>query len=285
MSAWVTIPCLLALRAEFNHVNPERDKGADGTIGDTAHTSSSDHTPDEDSDVLRDHDADSKNEVHALDIDSTGPWPESGWFNRTVLALVAREKAEYESPDVFGRLQYVIWNNRIASRSWGWTWRDYGGSDPHINHAHFSGRYTTAQEQDTRPWGVYEEDDMVTAAEISAIAEAVWNFQVLNPYNNALQPAQTPLRYAPSKTPHEQTWARLDVITALVNALVASEAADDAAKAQALTAIQNAITAMGPSIAAVVVAALPEGAEITQEMVTTAVMEAFAAAFGNTPQG
>lgn len=156
MSAWTLVACLVALREEFNLVSPHRDKGADGSIGDSAHTSSSDHTPDEDSYVLRDHDADNKNEVHALDIDSSGPWPEPGWFNQTILDLVAREKREYESPTIFGRLQYVIWNRRIASRSWGWTWQSYSGSsDPHTNHAHFSARYTTAQEADTRPWGVY----------------------------------------------------------------------------------------------------------------------------------
>jgi hypothetical protein len=158
MSAWTVVPCLLTLREEFNRLAPRRDKGADGTIGDTAHTSSSDHTPDEDSDVLRDHDADSKNEVHALDIDSTGPWPES--FDAIVKRLVARERAEYNSATVFGRLQYVIWNRQIASRSNGWQWKAYGGSDPHTNHAHFSARYTAAQEADTRPWGVYKEADM-----------------------------------------------------------------------------------------------------------------------------
>jgi len=169
MASWILIPCLVSLRDEFNRLAPGRDKGADGSIGDSSHTSTSDHTPDEDSDVLRDHDADSKNEVHALDIDSTGPWPRS--FNSVILDLVAREKAEYESANVFGRLQYVIWNRRIASRSWGWTWRDYTGSDPHTNHAHFSARYTTAQESDTRPWGV--EGDTLSAAEVNEIKAAV----------------------------------------------------------------------------------------------------------------
>mgnify|MGYP003401716888 CR=1 FL=1 len=163
MSAWVLIPCLVTLRDEFNRLAPGRDKGADGSIGDTAHTSSSDHTPDEDSDVLRDHDADHKNEVHALDIDSSGPWPEP--FDHVIARLVARERVEYNSATVVGRLKYVIWDRRIASRSWGWTWRDYTEDDPHINHAHFSARYTTAQEADTRPWGVYQEDDMPFATE------------------------------------------------------------------------------------------------------------------------
>lgn len=153
MAAWTVVPCLLALRDEFNRINPKRDKGADGTIGDSSHTSASDHTPDEDSDVLRDHDADSKNEVHALDIDSTGPWGGRS-FNDVILALVARERAEYNHPTTRARLKYVIWNRRIASRSNAWNWAPYTGSSAHTDHAHFSALYTTVTENDTRPWGV-----------------------------------------------------------------------------------------------------------------------------------
>jgi hypothetical protein len=171
MSDWILIPCLVALRQEFDAVSPHRDRGADGSIGDSAHTSASDHTPDEDSDILRGRDADSKNEVHALDIDSSGPWPTPGWFNDQVLSLVAREKAEYESPTIVGRLQYVIWARRIASRSWGWTWRSYTGPDPHENHAHFSARYLTRTEDDTRPWGV-EEADMALDSDLIAITNS-----------------------------------------------------------------------------------------------------------------
>lgn len=179
MSAWVLVPCLVQLRAEFNAVAPRRDKGADGAIGDSSHTSTSDHTPDEDSDALRDHDADSKNEVHALDIDSTGPWPDGrggeagGWFDQQIRRIAAQELAEYLSSDVYGRLQYIIWRGQIISRSWGWSsWRTYSGPSKHFDHAHFSARYLTRTEADTRPWGV-EEDDMPTAEEI---AKAVWAY-------------------------------------------------------------------------------------------------------------
>lgn len=171
MSSWVVVPCLLALREEYNRANPERDKGADGTIGDTSHSSGSDHTPDEDSTVLDGKDADSVNEVHALDIDSSGPWPEPGWFNDSVMIIVANHRAGRDN-----RLQNVIWNHKIASRSWGWTWHDYtGSSDPHTGHVHFSARYTTAQENDTSPWGVYEEDEMaLTATDIDAVENAAY---------------------------------------------------------------------------------------------------------------
>jgi len=162
MAAWTVIPCLLTLRSEFNAVNPTRDKGADGTIGDSAHTSTSDHTPDEDSDFLRDHDADSKNEVHALDIDSSGPWPSTGWFNEAIEGIRERERARWLDPNDKCRLKYIIWNKRIASQSSDFEWRAYSGSDPHTNHAHFSGRYETVCENDTSPWGV---DDMALSAD------------------------------------------------------------------------------------------------------------------------
>lgn len=162
MAAWTLIPCLVALRDEFNAVSPNRDKGADGSIGDASHTSTSDHTPDEDSDALRDHDADSKNEVHALDIDSTGPWPEPGWFNATIEAIRLAEKRRWLDPNDKCRLKYIIWNKRIASQSSDFEWRPYSGASDHTDHCHFSGRYETACENDTSPWGV---DDMALSAD------------------------------------------------------------------------------------------------------------------------
>jgi hypothetical protein len=157
-AAWVLVGSLVALRAEFNAVSPGRDKGADGSIGDSAHTSSSDHTPDEISDVLRDHDGDSKNEVHALDIDSSGPWPGSGTqkarFHWIVMRIIAAEKKKWLDAADRCRLEYVIWDGKIYSRSRDFAPVAYIGSDKHTNHAHFSGRYITSCEGDTRSWGV-----------------------------------------------------------------------------------------------------------------------------------
>lgn len=169
MSAWTVVPCLLALRDEFNALVPGRDKGADGTIGDTAHTSASDHTPDEDSDILRDHDADGKNEVHALDIDSTGPWP--GPFARIIADVIDREREKWLDADDVCRLEYVIFDRKIYSRSLDFAPRAYTGSDPHTNHAHFSARYITKAENDTRPWGV--KGDTLSAAEVNEIKAAI----------------------------------------------------------------------------------------------------------------
>lgn len=153
--AWTLIASLVELRNEFNRLAPGRDKGADGSIGDSAHTSRSDHTPDEDSSYLRDHDADSKNEVHALDIDSSGPWPPGRTFEQIVMRIIAGERAKWLSKTDRCRLKYVIFNRKIYSQATDFEPVRYTGSDPHTNHAHFSGRYETACENDTRPWGVY----------------------------------------------------------------------------------------------------------------------------------
>ena len=173
MSAWVLVPSLVALRREFDAVSPGRDRGADGSIGDSAHTSSSDHTPDEDSDVLRDHDADAKNEVHALDIDSSGPWPGASWFDSMIKSIVDRERARWLSADDVCRLEYVIWNRKIYSRVYDFRERAYTKDDPHTNHAHFSSRYLTTSENDTRPWGVVGDEDDVDDATIDKIADRV----------------------------------------------------------------------------------------------------------------
>lgn len=137
MTAAYLVPCLVTLRAEFNALSPSRDKGADGWIGDAAHSArTSDHNPD------------SQGRVLALDIDSTGPWPggvtDFNAFNMMVESLRGDS-----------RLEYIIWNRRIASRGQGWKWRTYTGTaDPHINHAHFSARHDHTGNDSTAPWGI-----------------------------------------------------------------------------------------------------------------------------------
>lgn len=146
----ILVPCLVALRREFDLVNPQRDHASDGWIGNRAHALQvSDHNGDE-SGRTPYEDADLVDEVHGLDIDDTGPWPYSGWFDDKVNHIVAEHRAGRDN-----RLQNVIRNGRIASRSWGWEWRTYEGQNGHFEHAHFSARYTTEQESDTSPWGVH----------------------------------------------------------------------------------------------------------------------------------
>lgn len=166
MAAWELVPCLISLRAEFNALAPARDKASDGSIGDTAHgASSSDHNPDE-TGATPYEDSDSLNEVHAIDVDkSLNGSPLT--MEQCVDIIVERHRTGKDD-----RLQNIIYKRRIISRSWGWKeWRAYGGSNAHTEHAHFSARYTTAQERNTSPWGLLavpqeaEDDDMATISQ------------------------------------------------------------------------------------------------------------------------
>lgn len=147
MAAWELVPSLVALRSEFNALAPNRDKASDGAVGDAAHQqTSSDHNPDETSDALRDHDPDSKNEVHAIDVDRD--LREPGVIMEDVVQhILSRCRSGAEN-----RLKYVIFDRRIWSASSGWRQNAYNGSNPHDHHAHFSASYATAREADTRSW-------------------------------------------------------------------------------------------------------------------------------------
>ena len=194
MASWILVPCLVSLRNEFNTLAPARDKSSDGSIGDAAHaSSSSDHNPDE-TGATPYEDADHTNEVHAIDIDID--LRRSGWtMAKAVQIIVTRHRTGADD-----RLQNVIYNRRIWSRSWGWTAREYTGSNPHDKHAHFSSRYTTAQEASTRSWGLLdteqEDDDMatITQADFNARMDAWWLARMSptakdNPWRKALRVA------------------------------------------------------------------------------------------------
>jgi hypothetical protein len=160
MASWTLVPCLVSLRNEFNRLAPNRDKASDGAVGDQSHADGrSDHNPDETGKTPFE-DSDRKNEVHAIDVDNN--LRKAGWdMDRCLDVIITRHRTGQDD-----RLQNVIYNRRIWSRSWGWTPRPYTGASAHTEHAHFSARYTTAQENDTSPWGLLEED--VTKTEFKA---------------------------------------------------------------------------------------------------------------------
>lgn len=156
MAAPYLVACLVQLRTEFDEIEPRRDDGADGWIGDKAHQSE-----------VSDHNPDSVGRVLAVDIDSTGPWTDVT-FDDLVEWVVGRQRSEADA-----RLEYVIWNRRIASRTSGWAWRTYTGTaDPHTGHAHFSARHDHAGNTSSAPW--YLEEVMLTDATIGKIVSAVW---------------------------------------------------------------------------------------------------------------
>lgn len=140
------VPCLATLWDEFDAIAPDRDRRSDGWIGDKAHEQTvSDHNDDETGRVpIRD--ADSKPEVHALDVDDDLRVP-GLTMEDVVQHVLARCRSGAER-----RLRYIIWQHRIWEASNGWAKRAYTGPNGHTQHAHFSASYVTARESDTGSW-------------------------------------------------------------------------------------------------------------------------------------
>lgn len=277
--AWKNIPSLLSLRDEFNEAFPVRDKASDGFIGDGEHsTRSSDHNPDE-TGATPYEDSDSINEVHAYDADST--LREPGWTMMRCAEIIRKRHASGQD----ARLQNIICDRKITSRSWGFSeWRDYEGSDPHTGHAHFSARYgsgtgSSNPENQTQPWGILaamEGEDDMTPAEMTAwakssegkaalvaalagpVADAVWAEQLEDPYDTANPKRKVAAggwqRYSPSR-------GQVQAVGTLVQQLAALDQVDEAALG----------TAIGAALAAQI--ELPEGV-ITEQGMIDAVKQA-----------
>lgn len=113
--AWRVARSLNVLRAQIDQASPNRNTASDGTIGDTSHSSTSDH-------AARDFPGWGNDIVTARDITHD---PSRG----ADMAAVA--EALRASRD--GRIKYVIWGNRMyssyaTSGAAAWTWRWYSGA-------------------------------------------------------------------------------------------------------------------------------------------------------------
>lgn len=119
-------PSLRRLRAEIDAIYPNRDKRSDGWIGDAAHAGRvSDHNPDPETGVVR-----------AIDVDADGIAP------RWVIGMILGDP----------RLQYVIFDRTIWSRTYGWAPRRYTGPNPHTGHMHVSIRHDRVAESKVSEW-------------------------------------------------------------------------------------------------------------------------------------
>lgn len=136
-----------------------------GTIGDLAHAAgTSGHNPDDTAGVKAElSDGDSLQEVRALD-----PMISSHFTAADAAELV---RILTTVPACRARLYYVIYNRRICSRSHGWVWRPYTGSDPHTGHVHLSG--WAADDANATPWPIDEEDDVSTQDVTEGLATTV----------------------------------------------------------------------------------------------------------------
>jgi hypothetical protein len=253
----VLIPAGQQLRDEFNTVFPRRDRASDGWIADALHNSSSHHSPDESSKVLRDHDADSKNEVHAIDVD------EDLRDAQTTMAECVMEVWRRHREGLDNRVTEIIYEGWIATAARGWVWRRYSGRNPHDKHAHFSFSYVTNRENDRRSFGVAalasKEDSVTQPATSTQNADAVWEKKFQIPGTTGTENQRTAgdlLRYLYSL---ERIATRVDQVlgddfTALrtqieglstvVRAIGAAEVADDDVRDAKLTELQDAVNAM-----------------------------------------
>lgn len=113
--SWRVAHSLKTLREQVNSQYPNRGKGSDGTIGDTAHSKrKSDHNPD------------SAGRVNAMDLTHD---PKGG-FDSYAFAEHLRQTKD-------PRLKYVISNRRIFHAG-EWVWKPYKGSNAHSGHVHIS---------------------------------------------------------------------------------------------------------------------------------------------------
>jgi hypothetical protein len=224
MADWILVPCLVALRAEFNRIAPGRDHASDGSIGDTAHSKEvSDHNPDETGSVPI-HDADHVNEVHAIDVDID--LRVAGLtMEKVVQFLLGRCRSGAEK-----RLRYIIYNRRIWEASSGWKQKTYTGESPHTEHAHFSSSYDTAKEAATASWHLEDipvaltaDDKKWISAQIAAQVAKIWQYKVdvdVSDSGANLQPTGSVLRYGSYE--HHEILERLNDVATQLKELAAA---------------------------------------------------------------
>jgi len=187
---WRAGNALKALRRQVDRAFPGRNIGNDGTVGDASHQSrSSDHNP-----WIREG---GTGVVSAIDVTHDSA---SGCdANRIVLALHASRDP---------RIKYLIWNRRIANSSAigavpAWTWRAYGGSNPHNHHFHMSVKAEKRFYDDESPWTIESiaeaaadsdaDDDAALTAALASLAEGVDLNAPALPQMVAMQDALTEL--------------------------------------------------------------------------------------------
>ena len=151
---WRLAKSIVVLRDEVNAMFPNRDKSSDGTIGDANHLAEgwtlSDHNPW----VL---DSKGVGVVRAVDIDSGPGLNPSDTLD--VVGDTVADRVRLAGATGHPALQsggYVISEGRIASARSNppWSWRAYGGSDPHESHVHISvGTYPAAYDS-VRAWNL-----------------------------------------------------------------------------------------------------------------------------------
>lgn len=207
-------PGMKNLGNQINKAFPDRDGTSDGAIGDYKHTQEkSGHNPDDTSadNAEWDGDSDNKPEVRAIDVDSDLNTP--GVTMQNVIDHMRK------LPNLGSVIRYMIYNKKIYRASNDFEPVAYTGASAHTEHAHFSGAYSDASDENTTFDFRLDELMALTDSDVDKIVEAVWNKLEVDPYDTSRSVRTgTWLRYVPSKyaVTSAVAAAKNDVLTALI---------------------------------------------------------------------
>jgi hypothetical protein len=125
------------LREQVNAKYPDRDKASDGWVADARHIAqgTSNHIPFGPTAIVR-----------ALDIDKDL----SGRPKPDLMPYLADQLRECAKTD--GRIDYIIFDGKIASKKKNWNYRKYTGSNQHRHHLHIS--FTAKGDTDGKKFAV-----------------------------------------------------------------------------------------------------------------------------------
>jgi hypothetical protein len=152
---WVASDSVKALGTQIDQI-PNRPTGSDGTVASKTHdqvSPSSDHSPQPKTGI---------GIVRAIDATVT---------NEQGQAICEALRANRDP-----RIKYVIYQSRLFASYWSpngdpWTWRPYGGSNPHDTHVHVS--MLPIGDNDSTPFlSTQGDDDMSLVARLMVVEAA-----------------------------------------------------------------------------------------------------------------
>jgi hypothetical protein len=232
--AWRLVHSLVTLRTQVAQaapraVPPGTPASSWGTIGDTAHDSTSDHSP----------------HIYAA-LGSTPVVCAADFPHAPALGLDGGRFTEALRQSRDPRIAYVIFNGRIfSSTNTPWVWRTYSGSDRHDTHWHIS-VVRTRLADDTRPWAMPSGTVAMTGdGDLDALESAKLD-AIYNAKRTTKLPGGGETQFTVPLT------ARLDDIDAQLAARAAADAADEARDKFMLAAIQAISSNGGPEVAPVI---------------------------------
>lgn len=190
-------PGMKNLGNQFNKRWPRRYGTSDGAVGDYAHTQEkSGHNPDDTSQHNAEwEDADNVKDIRAIDVDSDLNDPEVSM--QDVIDHLRK------LPNLGKVIRYMIYNRKMYHVNNNFNPTNYTGASAHTEHAHFSGAWNEAADQNTTFDFQFDKlgDSMPTVEEI-------WNFPLEDPYDTATPKRKVTaggwLRYTPSRSKVEE---------------------------------------------------------------------------------